>query len=93
MEVIYSDHAKVRMQQRAISAEMLDKLLTFGEVRFNGNGTEIVTFPKRVVRKLKTELPHREFVSLEKHLKMYAVLSTNDELVTVGYRTRHLKMH
>lgn len=93
MEVIYTNHAKVRMQQRAISSEMLDKLLTFGELRFNGNGTEIVTFPKRVVKQLKTVLPHREFVSLEKHLKMYAVLSTNDELVTVGYRTRHLKMH
>jgi hypothetical protein len=52
-----------------------------------------VTFPKRVVKKLKTALPHREFVLLEKHLKMYAVLSTDDELVTVGYRTRHLKMH
>ena len=93
MEITVTEHAKIRMQQRAISAEMLDKLLEFGEIRFNGNGTEIVTFPKRIVKKLKTELPHREFVSLEKHLKMYAVLTTDDELVTVGYRTRHLKMH
>ena len=93
MEITVTEHAKIRMQQRAISAEMLDKLLEFGEIKFNGNGTEIVTFPKRIVKKLKTELPHREFVSLEKHLKMYAVLTTDDELVTVGYRTRHLKMH
>lgn len=93
MEIVVTEHAKIRMQQRAISADMLDKLLEFGEIRFNGNGTEIVTFPKRVVKKLKTKLPHREFVSLEKHLKMYAVLTIDDELVTVGYRTRHLKMH
>jgi len=93
MEITVTEHAKIRMQQRAISAEMLDKLLEFGEIKFNGNGTEIVTFPKRIVKKLKTELPHREFVSLEKHLKIYAVLTTDDQLVTVGHRTRHLKMH
>jgi hypothetical protein len=93
MTIIYTAHAKIRMQQRAISADMLEKLLDYGEIRFNGNGTEIVTFPKRVVKRLKDALPHREFVSLEKHLKLYAVLSMEDALVTVGYRTRHLKLH
>lgn len=93
MEMQMSQHARARMQQRAISYDLLEKLLDFGEIKFNGNGTEIVTFPKRVVKKLKNELSHREFVALEKHLKIYAVLSVDDQLVTVGHRTRHLKMH
>jgi len=50
MEINLTQHAKARMQQRAISAEMLEMLLAFGEIKFNGNGTEIVTFPKRVVK-------------------------------------------
>ncbi len=93
MEMNVTQHARARMQQRAISADLLEKLFDFGEVRFNGNGTEIVTFPKRAIKKLKEALPHREFVSLEKHLKIYAILTTDDDLVTVGHRTRHLKLH
>lgn len=93
MQVQVTQHARARMQQRAISNDLLEKLLDFGEIKFNGNGTEIVTFPKRVIKKLKTVLPHREFVDLERHMKIYAVLTTDDELVTVGHRTRHLKMH
>ncbi len=93
MEINVTQHARTRMQQRAISENLLETLLDFGEIKFNGNGTEIVTFPKRVVKRLKEALPHREFVSLEKHLKVYAILTTDDDLVTVGHRTRHLKMH
>ena len=93
MEMNVTQHARARMQQRAISTDLLEKLLDFGEIRFNGNGTEIVSFPKRAVKKLKDALSHREFVSLEKHLKIYAILTTDHDLVTVGHRTRHLRMH
>ena len=93
MEINLTQHARARMQQRAISAELLEILLEFGEIKFNGRGTEIVTFPKRAIKKLKTELPHHSFVSLEKHLNVYAVLSKDDALITVGHRTKHLKMH
>ena len=93
MEINLTQHAKARMQQRAISADLLEMLLEFGEIKFNGRGTEIVTFPKRVIKKLKTELPHQSFVSIEKHLNVYTVLSNDDALITVGHRTKHLKMH
>jgi len=93
MKVHVSHHAEVRMQQRAISADMLERLLEFGRSRFNGRGTQMVTFPKQSVKKLKEKLSHQEFVSLERHLDIYAVVSLDDELLTVGYRTRHMRMH
>ena len=93
MKVHFSHHAEVRMQQRAISTEMLQRLFLFGRYRFNGNYTKLVTFPKQSVKKLKEKLSHQEFVSLERHLDLYAVLSLDDELLTGGYRTHRIRLH
>jgi len=93
MDIQFTEHAKIRMQQSAISREMLDTLLTFGKTRFNGNGTEIVTFPKTAVRRLRASLPRDMYLTIERHLDLYAVISTTCNLVTAGYRTRKLKLH
>ena len=93
MEVLISHHAKVRMQQRAITADMLESLLDFGQVKFNGQGTEILTFPKKVVKHLKKELNHKVFMKIERHLNLYAIMSSDGELITTGYRTKRLKGH
>ena len=93
MYVHVSQHAEVRMQQRAISADMLEILLEYGHSRFDGHGAMIVSFPKQAVKKLKAQLNHQALVSLEKHLNIYAVMSLDDELLTVGYRTRHMRLH
>jgi hypothetical protein len=81
------------MQQRAISADMLESLLDFGQVKFNGQGTEILTFPKKVVKNLKKELNHKVFMKIERHLNLYAIMSSGGELITTGYRTKRLKGH
>jgi len=93
MDVMLSQHAKVRMQQRAISEDMLESLLDFGQIKFNGQGTEILTFPKRVVKHLKKELDHKVFMKIERHLNLYAIMSSDGELITTGYRTKRLKGH
>jgi hypothetical protein len=93
MNVTVSHHAKIRMQQRAISADMLESLLDFGQVKFNGQGTEILTFPKKVVKNLKKELNHKVFMKIERHLNLYAIMSSGGELITTGYRTKRLKGH
>jgi hypothetical protein len=93
MNVTVSHHAKIRMQQRAISEEMLESLLDFGQVKFNGQGTEILTFPKRVIKNLKKELDHKMFMRIERHLNLYAIMSSDGELITTGYRTKRLKGH
>jgi len=93
MNVTVSHHAQIRMQQRAITADMLESLLDFGQVRFNGQGTEILTFPKKVVKNLKKELNHKVFMKIERHLNLYAIMSSGGELITTGYRTKRLKGH
>ena len=93
MNVTVSHHAQIRMQQRAITADMLESLLDFGQVKFNGQGTEILTFPKKVVKHLKKELNHKVFMRIERHLNLYAILSSGGELITTGYRTKRLKGH
>ena len=93
MYIQFTEHAKIRMQQRAISQEMLDTLMDYGKTRFNGNGTEIVTFPKAAVKRLKASLPKKIYVAMERHLNIYAVISAAGDLVTTGYRTRKLKIH
>ena len=70
MEVLISHHAKVRMQQRAISEDMLESLLDFGQIRFNGQGTQILTFPKRVMKRLKKEWTHKVFMKIERHINL-----------------------
>ena len=93
MNVTVSHHAQIRMQQRAITADMLEILLDFGQVKFNGQGTEILTFPKKVVKHLKKELNHKVFMKIERHLNLYAIMSSDGELITTGYRTKRLKGH
>ena len=93
MNVTVSHHAQIRMQQRAITADMLESLLDFGQIRFNGQGTEILTFPKKVVKHLKKELNHKVFMKIERHLNLYAIMSSDGELITTGYRTKRLKGH
>ena len=93
MNVTVSHHAQIRMQQRAITADMLESLLDFGQVKFNGQGTEILTFPKKVVKHLKKELNHKVFMKIERHLNLYAIMSSDGELITAGYRTKRLKGH
>ena len=93
MNVTVSHHAQIRMHQRAITADMLERLLDFGQVKFNGQGTEILTFPKKVVKHLKKELNHKVFMKIERHLNLYAIMSSDGELITTGYRTKRLKGH
>lgn len=93
MTVLLSQHAQTRMQQRAISNDMLDNLLSFGEIRFNGHGTKLITFPKKMIKSLKSEMGHHAFVKLERHLNLYAVLSQDGELITTGYRSKRIKKH
>ena len=93
MNVTVSHHAQIRMQQRAITADMLESLLDFGQLKFNGQGTEILTFPKKVVKHLKKELNHKVFMKIERHLNLYAIMSSDGELITTGYRTKRLKGH
>jgi hypothetical protein len=85
MNAPLTDHARVRMQQRGIPAAALDVLLDYGRESHDRHGCRIVRFDKRSRKRAARELG-RMFRSLERYLDAYAVLASDDAVVTVGHR-------
>ena len=65
-------HARVRMQQRGISLAALDVLLEYGREAHDHHGCRIVLGPR--------------FPRFERYFGAYAVISSDDAVVTVGHR-------
>lgn len=85
-----TEHAKIRMQQRAIPSLVVSLLLDYGERAPAGRGGEIFYFGKRGrQRVLRSEGP---VVSrrLEGHWHDYAVLA-DGQVVTCGKRYRRIR--
>lgn len=82
--LIITDHARVRMQQRAIPMLAVDLLLQFGK-RHYASGAIQLDFDKRARRRIA------EYVApdtpSEKLMKTYAVVN-GERLITVGHRTK-----
>ena len=86
-----SRHAIARMQQRAVSAEVLDCLLEFGHQEHDHHGGGIVHFNKAARRRLLTSEGRDAFKRLERFLNAYAVLGADGCVVTVGRRYRRIR--
>src|SRR4051812_1317634 len=80
-----TDHARVRMQQRGIPPAALAVLLDYGTEAHDHHGCRIVCFDKRSRRRAARDLGDL-FRRIERHLDAYAVLATDDVVVTVGHR-------
>ena len=73
MDSCITKHAEVRMQQRGVSAEVLDLLLRYGRRTRAGKGAEIVFFDKWARRRI-LNMPGRGAIRRDtKQLKSYAV--------------------
>ena len=81
-------HAQARMQQRAIRADALERLLEFGREAFDHRGGVVLYFDKTARRRLARATPGNK--ELDRLARCYAVLSSEGELVTVGYRYRRI---
>jgi hypothetical protein len=81
-------HAQVRMQQRAIGAAALERLLEFGREAFDHHGAVVVYFDKAARRRLARAAPGAK--DLERLARCYAVISTDGEVITVGHRHRRI---
>lgn len=81
-------HAQARMQQRAIRAETLERLLEFGREAFDHHGGVVLYFDKAARRRLSRVAPGAK--DLERLARCYAVLSPGGEVVTVGHRQRRI---
>ena len=85
MPVQMTAHAKLRTQQRGISAQMTNWLVSYGDKVYDGRGGLIRFFSQRVLRKLEGKLDPESFQQILKNRRCYLVLSASDgAVITVG---------
>lgn len=88
--LLLTEHARTRMQQRAIPSAVVEALLAFGKGEHDHRGGTILYFNKAARRRLERERLDR---ALERHLDAYAVVAGNGEVITVGHRDRRIVRH
>lgn len=76
MHPFLRSHAQARMQQRAISAEALERLLDFGSVKHLARDKDIVFFDKRGKKRL-ARADKGAARAVERLFKTYAVVGGN----------------
>jgi len=87
MEIAYStEHANARLRQRGIPAELLSLLINYGEEHYDGHGARVMAFSKRSRDRLRKAVGTKLYARWESRLNVYAVVSTDEALVTVGHR-------
>jgi hypothetical protein len=84
----YSDHARVRMQQRGIQPGVVESLLEFGDAAHDHRGGTIYYFSRAASRRTRSPALQR---ILEESRKVYAVVSEDQVVVTVGHRTKRIR--
>jgi hypothetical protein len=82
-------HAQARMKQRGIRPEAVACLLDFGRESFDHRGGVVLYLDKAARRRLQRAQPGRK--DLERLAGMYAVLSTDGAVITVGHRRRRVR--
>ena len=87
---MYTAHAKVRMQQRAIPQSIVNLLLDYGERAPAGRGGEIFYFGKRGQRRVLRSKGPAFSRRLEGHWRDYVVVA-DGQVVTCGKRYRRIR--
>lgn len=85
-----SRHAEVRCNQRGIDSEVLDALMTFGQVRHR-HGAEIYYMDHEARRRAERELNERVLRRIRDRLNAYLVVSPEGTVITAAKRRRRLK--
>lgn len=87
---MYTAHAKVRMQQRAIPPIVVNLLIDYGERAPAGRGGEIFYFGKRGRQRVCRSKGQVVSRRLEGHWRDYVVV-TDGQVVTAGKRYRRIR--
>ena len=87
-----TQHANVRLQQRGVPPLVLDLLLQFGCHEPAGNGTRKVFFDKQGRHKVCAYAGALAPL-LNDHLDFYAVVTSDDQVITVGHRLERIRRH
>ena len=89
-QAMLTQHAVTRCQQRGISAETVDVLLTFGRRRFR-HGAEICFMDRSGRQKAEETLGRPQFARIADRLNSYVVVSDEGSVITAVPRRRRLK--
>ncbi len=82
----WTEHATARLRQRGIPVELLDVLATYGEERHAGHGARFIGFSRSSRQSLRREIGDKLYARWESRLNVYAVVSADEALITVGHR-------
>jgi hypothetical protein len=89
----FSKHGSDRIQQRGITPFVVELLEDHGSV-FRSGDADILIFDKQALKRLRHHLGgDRGLRVIDRWLKVYAILSDNGLVVTVGHRTKHISRH
>lgn len=84
-----SHHARIRLQQRGISLNMVDLLINYGHIDFD-KGDSIFWLNKNAIKRLKKS--NISTATIDKLRKIYVVFNLQDNtLITAAYRLQRLK--
>ena len=85
---MYTDHARIRMQQRGIPPLIVEWLLEFGAVSYDHRGARICYFNKESRRRIARAKGEVVIRRLHELLDSYAVVAEDGTVVTVGHNYR-----
>ena len=87
-----SQHAAMRSQQRAIPPILVDLLLQFGTNEPAGSGATKIFFDKAARRRVKAYAGPLAGLFNE-HLDVYAVVGTDNQVITTAHLTERVRRH
>lgn len=87
-----TQHAKVRAQQRGVPPLMDELLDRYGNEQHDHHGAIVVFFDKDSRRLMERELGKQAVACFSRWMNAYKVRSTDGRTVTVGFRTRRIRI-
>ena len=91
--LLYTEHARARMRQRAIDARAVECIVDFGRAEHQRGGSSLVYLDRGGERRIRLELGEEARRRLGKRVRAYVVLAADGTVVTVGHRVRRVKRY
>lgn len=79
-----TNHAQIRLQQRCVPTLIVDWLLDYGALVYDGHGAQIRFFDKKSLKALAQSAGQGIVKQLSKYMKAY-IVTDEDTVITVGY--------
>ena len=85
-------HARTRMQQRGIPADLVDRILRYGREVHDHHGAVVMLIDRAGEARMRRDGEARG-VNVDRLRGLYVVMGTDGTIRTVGHRTRRLHSH